>query len=44
LLAAGLASDADIETLRADVDAAVARGVQRSTTIILADAIGEIPD
>ena len=43
LLAAGLTTEAEIDALTAEIDAAVARGLRRSATSIFVDAIGEVP-
>jgi SAM-dependent methyltransferase len=43
LLAHGLTTEAEIDRLTAEVDAALARPIRRSTTAILVDAIAEVP-
>ena len=42
LVAYGLATETEIEALTAEVDAALARPMRRSTTILFVDAIGEV--
>ena len=44
LLAAGLTTEEEIDELTAEVNAAMARRVHRSATVIFVDAIGEVPN
>jgi hypothetical protein len=43
LLAAGLTTEAEIDQLTAEIDAALARPLRRSAPGILVDAIAEVP-
>jgi SAM-dependent methyltransferase len=43
LVGAGLTADDEIDALGAEVDAAIARGVRRSSTAVLVDLIAEVP-
>jgi SAM-dependent methyltransferase len=43
LIAAGLTTETEIQQLTAEVDAAIASGFRRSTTLLVGDAIGAVP-
>jgi hypothetical protein len=43
LLAAGLTTESAIDALTAHIDAAVTSPLHRSTTVIIVDAIGQVP-
>ena len=43
LIAAGLTTETEIQQLTAEVDAAMASGFRRSTTLLVGDAIGAVP-
>jgi SAM-dependent methyltransferase len=43
LVAAGLTTDEEIDALGAEVDAAIAHGVRRASTVVLVDLIAEVP-